>query len=152
MSYHWTPTCETCSEDGPKIRSGHSGLKFGPDHVPSTESLQRWPHRSAPCCSGEGSCVARDCPADEQRTAEPKHITEQLWTPEHGEDGVYLVGERRLRGPEAVPSRPRQRFDDRWLHHGPPRQAAATQGASVNVEVVAAEPRVVAVPATGGLT
>lgn len=42
MSYYWTPICETCGEDGPQIRSGHSGLKFGPDHATSSESLQRW--------------------------------------------------------------------------------------------------------------
>ena len=42
MSYYWTPVCASCSEDGPKIRSGHSGLKFGPDHATSTDLLKQW--------------------------------------------------------------------------------------------------------------
>ena len=42
MSYYWTPACATCGEDGPKIRSGHSGLKFGPDHTTSSDMLKRW--------------------------------------------------------------------------------------------------------------
>ena len=42
MSYYWSPRCETCAADGPKIRSGHSGLKFGPDHDASPELLRAW--------------------------------------------------------------------------------------------------------------
>lgn len=57
MSYYWTPVCDTCGEEGPKIRSGHSGLKFGPDHVTSTEPLQQWlddhEHHDVRLC-GEG--------------------------------------------------------------------------------------------------
>jgi hypothetical protein len=42
VSYYWTPTCATCGEDGPKIRSAHFGLKFGPDHATSSEVLKQW--------------------------------------------------------------------------------------------------------------
>ena len=34
MSYYWRPACLTCQVSGPDIRSGHSGLKFGPDADP----------------------------------------------------------------------------------------------------------------------
>ena len=42
MSYYWTPACATCGEDGPKIRSGHTGLKFGSDHATSSDLLKQW--------------------------------------------------------------------------------------------------------------
>ena len=42
MSYYWTPVCTSCGDDGPKIRSGHSGLKFGPEHTTSSDALKQW--------------------------------------------------------------------------------------------------------------
>ena len=55
--------------------------------------LPRDADRAAPCCSEDGLCIERDWRADAQRSEDPKHITEQLWTPERREDGVYLIGE-----------------------------------------------------------
>ncbi len=42
MSYYWTPFCESCGIDGPKIRSGMNGLKFGPDHAASSDLFKQW--------------------------------------------------------------------------------------------------------------
>lgn len=55
--------------------------------------LPRDADREAPCCSEDGVCVERDWRAAVSRGEELKHITEQMWTPEQREDGVYLVGE-----------------------------------------------------------
>lgn len=42
MSYYWTPICESCGIEGPKIRNGMNGLEFGPDHVTSSDLLKQW--------------------------------------------------------------------------------------------------------------
>ena len=55
--------------------------------------LPRDADRAGPCCSEDGTCIERDWRSQEARADEPKHITEQLWTPEQREDGVYLIGE-----------------------------------------------------------
>lgn len=63
------PTCVTCSADGPKIRSGHTGLKFGPDHATSTDLLKQWldqhEHHDVRL-RGEGTATQEDRPAPSQ--------------------------------------------------------------------------------------
>lgn len=63
-----------------------------------TLDLPRDTDRVSPCCMGDlgvwmnGSCIEHDWRAVVPRSADPKHITEQMWVPEVREDGVYLVG------------------------------------------------------------
>ena len=54
--------------------------------------LPRDADREDPCCMEDGTCIERDW-RSAMTPEDPKRITEQLWTPEQREDGVYLIGE-----------------------------------------------------------